>query len=122
MHRAPPENANAAQLAGGGVAKLVKEDKSNSSYTTKPSHKSSDITIAAIEVSWRAQVRVILSAWRGRTKLHVREFHPGPVAGTWWPSKQGVALDMERLPDLLRALQDAEAVAIKKGFLPGRSE
>jgi hypothetical protein len=84
-------------------------------------NKSGDIMIASIEVSWRAQVRVTLSEWRGRRKLHVREYHPGAVQGTWWPSKIGVALDIERLPELIQALGAAEAEAVKKGFLPGRS-
>jgi hypothetical protein len=80
-----------------------------------------DITIASIDVSRRVQVRVILSEWRGRRKLHIREFHPGPIADTWWPSKQGVALDLERLPELIEALHTAEVEAISRGFLPRES-
>ncbi len=120
--RSPHKERAAPALAGNGpqedrLAAAIK----NTSYTTNAKeNKPGDIMIASIEVSWRAQVRVMLSEWRGRRKLHVREYHPGAVQGTWWPSKVGVALDLERLPELIQALGAAEAEAIKKGFLPGR--
>jgi hypothetical protein len=117
----PHAERAAPALAGNGpqedrLAGTIK----NTSYTTNSKeNKSADVTVASIEVSWRVQVRVTLTEWRGRRKLHIREYHPGPVAGTWWPSRQGVALDLQRLPELIQALEAAEAEANKRGFLPG---
>jgi hypothetical protein len=119
--RPPNEKAagHGGAKASGDRGSLSSENK-NIQPPLKPQacEKSADITIASIEVSWRAQVRVTLSEWRGRRKVHVREYHPGPVAGTWWPSKQGVALDLERLPELVEGLQFAQSEAAARGFEP----
>jgi len=77
---------------------------------------SPDITIAILDKSANAQVRVTLSQWRGQTKIHVREYNPGAVAGQWWPGK-GVCLDVERLPELRAALEEAEREAHRRGLL-----
>jgi hypothetical protein len=77
---------------------------------------SPDVTIAIVEKGANAQVRVTLSKWRGRTKVHVREYNPGAIAGQWWPGK-GACLPVEKLPELVKALQDAEADARHRGLL-----
>jgi hypothetical protein len=63
---------------------------------------SPDITIGVIQKTAGVQVRVTFTPWRGQTKLHLREYHPGPVPGDWWPSKIGVCIDVARLPELVR--------------------
>jgi hypothetical protein len=78
---------------------------------------SPDITVAVFEVSWRAQLRVTINTWKGKTKIHVREFNPGAVPGTWWPGK-GACLDVERLPELVQAIRKAEAEARRMGLIP----
>jgi hypothetical protein len=47
----------------------------------------------------------------------VREFTPGALAGSWWPSSKGATLDVSKLPELVSALQDAEAEARKRGLI-----
>jgi hypothetical protein len=75
-----------------------------------------DVTIAIIEKSFHAQVRVTLNSWRGQHKVHVREYTPGALADQWWPGK-GACLDVEKLPELLEALQKAAVEAPKLGLL-----
>jgi hypothetical protein len=77
---------------------------------------SPDIIVTIIEKAANAQVRVSLSSWRGKTKVHIREYNPGPVAGQWWPGK-GACLDVERLPELVKALQAAELEARRLGLI-----
>jgi hypothetical protein len=81
---------------------------------------SSDITVAVIEKDARAQVRVTINTWRGTTKVNIRQFDPGAVAGTWWPSGKGAALDIEKLPQLVEAIRKAEAEARRLGLLSAR--
>jgi hypothetical protein len=78
---------------------------------------SPDIVIAVLEKGANVQVRVTLSSWRGTTKVHVREYKPGAVAGQWWPGK-GACLDVDRLPELVAALQAAEVEARRLGLIP----
>ena len=80
--------------------------------------RSHDIIIAIIEKSANTQVRVTLGQWRGRTKVHLREYHPGAIAGEWWPGK-GACLDIAKLPQLVKALNDAEVEARERGLLVG---
>ena len=81
---------------------------------------SPDIFSITLQKGARAQVRVVLSIWRGQTKVHVREYDPGAIAGQWWPGK-GACLDIDKLPELLLALTKAEAEARRLGLL-GRKE
>jgi hypothetical protein len=115
--RAPPDNRNA------GLAPGVETDRQSSGQHSDsrsgPALQGPDIVIAIIEKDARTQVRVVLSSWRGKTKIHVRQFDPGPIAGQWWPSGKGAALDVERLPELVEALKEAESEARRIGLLPG---
>ena len=53
---------------------------------------------------------------QSQLKIHVREYNPGAIAGQWWPGK-GTCLDVERLPELIAALQKAQAEARERGLL-----
>jgi hypothetical protein len=64
-----------------------------------------------------AQIRVTLEAWRGQHKVGVREFSPGPIAGTFWPTAKGTTIELKSLPSLIAALQAAEVEARKRGLL-----
>jgi hypothetical protein len=77
---------------------------------------SPDIVIAIVQKSPVIQVRVTLAQWKGKTKVHVREYTPGPLPDQWWPSK-GTCVDVERLPELVEAIQKALAEARRMGLL-----
>ncbi|GEM_PF-1273214 len=79
--------------------------------------RSPDITVAIIDRSASVQVRVTLLTWRGEHKISVREYTPGPISGTWWASDKGVTLDVDKLPELIAAMRNAEAKAVSAGML-----
>ncbi len=56
------------------------------------------------------EVRVSLEQWKGRKLISVRVWwHKDPV-DEWKPSKKGLAMSVEKLPDLIAALQKAREV------------
>ena len=74
-------------------------------------------TIAIIDKGACAQVRVVLQSWRGAHKVSVREYSPGPVSGSFWPTNKGATLGVAKLPELIAALQAAEARVRSLGLL-----
>lgn len=78
-----------------------------------------DMIYATIPTAPGYAVRVSRSEYRGRVRLdirHVFEAEPG-APGPWWPTKRGVSLLVERLPELLHALRELERDAIRRGEL-----
>lgn len=74
---------------------------------------------AVIPKNSREEVRVCLDEFGGRQLVDVRvyaDFNAGPVE-TRGPTKKGVALAVERLPDLIKGLEAAKAEAIRRGLL-----
>lgn len=78
---------------------------------------SPDHIVAIIDKDQSAQVRIELTEWRGRSRVELREFSPGPISGTWWPSGKAVSLDIAKLPELLDGIRNAEAEARRRGLL-----
>src|SRR5262245_37326690 len=75
--------------------------------------------IAVIEKSRSSQLRVAISSWRGPHKVEIREATV-TIPGVYMPTPSGVSLDVDRLHELINALQFAEAEAISKGMLAVR--
>lgn len=76
---------------------------------------------AVIPKNSREEVRVSLDEFGGHQLVDVRvyaDFNTGPVE-TRGPTKKGVALAVERLPDLIAALEAARTEAIARGLLKG---
>ena len=74
---------------------------------------------AVIPKNSREEVRVCLDEFSGHQLVDVRvyaDFNAGPVE-TRGPTKKGVSLAVERLPDLIDGLQAAKAEAIRRGLL-----
>ncbi len=66
-----------------------------------------DTPIAIIEKNGKESVHIALSTFKGRSLIDVRTYavwgdDPAPR-----PTRNGVSLSVERLPDLIRALEDA---------------
>jgi hypothetical protein len=53
------------------------------------------------------EIRVTIKAFRGAQYLDIRQ-HWRDDGGEWHPTKKGVSLNVEYVPDLLEALQRAE--------------
>jgi len=73
-------------------------------------------TIAVIEKSPCAQLRVGISLWRGTHKLEIREA-TATIPGIYMPTPNGITLDIKKLPELIAALQAANSEAISMGTI-----
>ena len=73
--------------------------------------------IAAIWRNAREEIHVTLGEWNGAPVFGIRASF-GADDGTMRPSKDGLTLRAALLPDLARALADAECIASEGGLLP----
>lgn len=75
-----------------------------------------DTVIATIPKNSREEVRISLSEFRGVDLINLRIWFDAKD-GDKRPSKDGLALRLEKLPDLIQALQGAEHEARRAGLL-----
>jgi hypothetical protein len=76
------------------------------------------IVIAAI-ANGDAECRVTLAEYKGALTIDVRLFEPLTMARAPMPTGKGVTLGLPKLPELARALAEAEATARAMGLLDG---
>src|SRR5882724_9576009 len=74
--------------------------------------------IAALSKNAAEELRVVLTEFHGRQLIDVRVYATYHSTGQLGPTKKGVTLRVELLPELLIALQQAKAVARARGLLP----
>jgi hypothetical protein len=77
---------------------------------------SDEAPIAVIEKNVRECLRVAFSKFNGYDLLNVRVWVKDELGGLI-PTKAGFALRITKIPDLIRALQQAETEARKRGLL-----
>jgi hypothetical protein len=65
-----------------------------------------DKTVAVFPKNSREQVRIILGEFRGREILNIRVFWTSD-GKNWNPSQKGLAIGVEKLPNLLASLHRA---------------
>jgi len=75
-----------------------------------------ELVVASFQKNFSERVHIILSRWKDRRWLHVRTVAPGLVPNSVILVSQ-VCVDVERLPELIAALQAAEAEAIRLGLI-----
>jgi hypothetical protein len=108
----PHEKTNTAQVVGrGGVAETIMH-RTEGPLDSKP-HRSSQAlqTVATIDVGHAVQLRVGLSSWSGSHKVELR-VATATIPGVYFPTANGVAVNVEHLAELIAALQKAELEAI----------
>ena len=75
--------------------------------------------IATFDKNKSEEVRVGLTRFSGRELVDVRIFAEFRDAGPdRMPTKAGISLRVEQLPDLIGALQQARSEAVRRGLLP----
>ena len=80
-------------------------------------------TVAVIEKNAMEEVHVELSEYRGHDLVSVRIYaNYGSTEEPKRPTKKGVTLKVDKLPDLILALQEAERQALKAGLLNNKEE
>ena len=84
-----------------------------------PPHRSrpAQAVIASISKGHCSELRISLGTWRGNHKIEIREA-TATIPNVYMPTPNGVTLDVDRLHELITALQRAEAEAITRGMLP----
>ena len=90
--------------------KLIFDNRASASVASSPT------VVATISKSRSSQLRVLLSQWRDKRRLEIREA-TAAIPGIFFPTSAGVTLDIERLPALIAALQAAEGAARRRGWL-----
>jgi hypothetical protein len=53
----------------------------------------------------KEEIRVYTSTYKGKTRAHMRKYWLDAKEDTWKPSREGVSLSAEELPEALKALQ-----------------
>lgn len=76
------------------------------------------IVIASLFKNAREQVRICLDSYQGVDLIDMRiTVELGETAGVRTPTKKGLSLRVEQLPDLIAALQKAQVAAQSEGIL-----
>lgn len=65
-----------------------------------------EILIAKIEKNRTDEIRIMLRIWKDRWNIDIRQYFPDKL-GKMTPSKSGIALSVEKLPELADAIADA---------------
>lgn len=76
--------------------------------------------IAVIAKNSREEVRVCLDEFAGHQLVDIRTYadYSAGVVEMRGPTKKGVSLAVEKLPDLIAAFEAARTEAIRRGLLP----
>lgn len=72
--------------------------------------------IATIGKSATQELRVSIDTFRGMKLLNLRTWYTA-ADGKQLPGRQGIAVQIRRLPELRDALLEAEAIARKEGLI-----
>ena len=76
-----------------------------------------DRTVATLTKNATEELRVTLTEYQGKPLLDLRVFTTYRTTGEVGPTKKGVTIKVELLPDLIAALRQAEGEARKLGFV-----
>ncbi len=77
--------------------------------------------IATIPKNAAEEIRVEITDWKGHDLLNVRVFY-GYEEKEKVPTRKGLTFKLELLPEMIRALTTAEAVAVTSGLLASSAE
>jgi hypothetical protein len=51
------------------------------------------------------RIRFSVSTWRGRERLDIREYYQDEASGEWLPTRKGISLPRDFLPELLEGVE-----------------
>ncbi len=77
--------------------------------------------IETIRKNAREEIRISLTEFKGHDLVDCRVYADPYTGGDWLATRKGVCVSVKKLPDLIAALQQAEAEARAAGLLK-RSE
>ena len=76
-----------------------------------------EATIAVVSKNQIEEVRVTLGEFQGHDLVSARVYATRDASGERVPTKKGLTLSIQKLPDLIEALQEAEREARAAGLL-----
>ena len=74
-------------------------------------------TVATIDKNASEEVRVVLDTFKGHNLVDMRVFAAFSAAAVKMPTKKGLSLRVEMIPDLIEGLQQAYAGARERGWI-----
>lgn len=77
------------------------------------------ITVASIGKNAREEIRVVLDEFKGSQLVDMRAFASFSAANVPMPTKKGLSIRAEILPDLILALEKARDEAERLGWING---
>ncbi len=77
------------------------------------------VTVAVIGKNQREEVRVVLDTFKGAQLIDMRVFTAFTSSNIMMPTKKGLSLRVETLPDLIDALTQARDKAEAMGWIGG---
>lgn len=104
------------QRAAAGEKALIEATSERNVVKLGTSHGAKQPFVAIVDTSRGNQLRVSISTWRDQTKIEVKPYS-ATIPDLFMPCGPGVSIAVERVHDLI-ALQQAEAEAVRRGFLP----
>ena len=91
------------------------------SQVTSADGASEDYLAGAIDKNSRESIRVGLTNFKGHNLAFVRVFAEHRDTGEMTPTKSGITFRVDRLAELIAALQEAQAEAHRRGLTTKRS-
>jgi len=74
--------------------------------------------IAEIEKNANERIKVELTKYKDHDLIGLRVYYRGSLTGQdWQPTKKGITVRVALLPEIIKALQDAENKAQKAGLI-----
>jgi hypothetical protein len=88
------------------VGAFAKEKSKGNTGTLRPSKSRSPAQelIAEIDKSHSSRLRISLTEWHGERKVEIRECS-ATIPGIYFPTSAGVTIPLEKLPELIAALE-----------------
>jgi len=76
------------------------------------------MTITEIEKNNSERIRIELTRWKDNDLIAMRVYYKVKLTeNEWGPTRKGITCKVQLLPEIIRALQDAEAEARQEGML-----
>jgi hypothetical protein len=76
-----------------------------------------DIVVGSVEKNAHEEIRFLIRRWKGLDLFDIRIFARSAF-GEHRPTKEGCAVNIERLPEIVALVTEAEAEAKRLGLLP----
>ena len=71
----------------------------------------SRIEVAAIRKADGAEIRVAFSTYKGRRVVDVRVWYLPRTGGDYLPTRKGITIDADKLPELVAAMTEAANIS-----------